>query len=914
MSRDGSGTPMETLPCVLQTADVAGAVVERNGRFRYVSPKFSELLGAEDRPKLEGTSFASRFVRSARRRIRSALRCVLEGKTRTFEAEAISADGHRVPLALQLVPLADRGSVRAARVLARDISKERAIERALEQRARELRTLTTILTAVAGARDPESIYREATDRLVRDLGYLGAVVVVAEPQGEDPEIRAAAGGAAIYARHVAKIDFRPFIRALQERTGPTVFRDPANDPRFHAIAEDLRRSGCRSIVAVPISTRPHVSGFLGVGSAQPVLGEDSLATLSEIGRTVGVGVERVELLQATRRHLQELAILKDVASEVTGTLALTPLLHALCTSLARLAAVPRCDILLHDARSNALVWAGGTSLSEHGTRRGEFRIPLAARRSAACKAFSTGCAVALEDARREAPWMPPTARLARPKSLLCVPLFVRGRPIGAIALADTRHTRRFTFEEVARVQTVANQAAMAIENARRYEEAVRSRRRAELLLETVRVASSCTELRGCLLHVARQLVKHTGSRDSTVFVADRRGEWIADVIDYGSPPTTLPVLHAMRGLRIRDLPIGRRILEVRHAFVIDNLVRSRLLPARLARGLDTGTVVVVPVWSRERLLAAFTLGHPRGKVVRVSEEELALLQGVAGEVAMVIENARAFEELERQQRALDIVTSRTIGAQEEERRRIARELHDGVSQSLSVVKYQLEYLARTSEGVSSEVTKTAETIGEAIRELRRLCMDLRPSQLDHLGLVATIEWHAKSVSDNTGLRVDVIAAKDLIPLPAETEINLFRIVQEALSNVVRHAAATRATVRIARSQGCLELVLSDNGRGFDPAQVLGRLRDGHGMGLLTMRERAHLLRGEFRLCSRAGRGTRIEVRIPIERASPPATSPPGIAPASRRSEAVAASRPTKRKSARYGEAGPGGRAPPAAAP
>lgn len=208
---------------------------------------------------------------------------------------------------------------------------------------------------------------------------------------------------------------------------------------------------------------------------------------------------------------------------------------------------------------------------------------------------------------------------------------------------------------------------------------------------------------------------------------------------------------------------------------------------------------------------------------------------------------------------------KVISAQEEERKRIARELHDETCQTLSALAMRLD-LARSAPDAATAVARMDEAKALASRgvdELHRVMYDLRPSVLDDLGLVAAVRWLAERHLTAIGIRARVEAEEIDRRLPLEIEIGLFRAVQEAISNVVRHAEADGVLVQIGFREGALEIAIEDDGRGFDPASLGSPSATGRGLGILGMRERLELLGGTAHVESSPENGTRVVLRVPM---------------------------------------------------
>lgn len=218
---------------------------------------------------------------------------------------------------------------------------------------------------------------------------------------------------------------------------------------------------------------------------------------------------------------------------------------------------------------------------------------------------------------------------------------------------------------------------------------------------------------------------------------------------------------------------------------------------------------------------------------------------------------------EQHARDLQHLSTRLMSAQEEERRNVARELHDEVGQALTAVQVELSVAERRlrSAGQSPTLLADAETIAhDALQTVRDISQLLHPALLDDLGLPAAVEWQAKTFEARHGIAVNVVQESMGPRLPRELELAAYRIVQEALTNIAKHARATTCTIVLRRSEHDFEILVEDDGRGFDPAEFA---HDRRGLGLVGMRERAALLAGRVTLDSERGAGTRVHVRLPV---------------------------------------------------
>jgi len=232
----------------------------------------------------------------------------------------------------------------------------------------------------------------------------------------------------------------------------------------------------------------------------------------------------------------------------------------------------------------------------------------------------------------------------------------------------------------------------------------------------------------------------------------------------------------------------------------------------------------------------------------------------------VTDRTRAAEELEQSREELRALAARLQAIREEERTRLAREIHDELGQALTALKLDLAWMGakrtkggRTSESLRAIDESITERIDQTMEIVRRIASELRPSVLDQLGLEAAIEYLVEDASRHTGIKVTLDTAQEFPRLPDEIASHAFRIIQEALTNVTRHSKATRVDVSVRRAGGAIILGVADNGVGFTPGSLSGL----HSLGLVGMRERALACGGVLMVQGKPGEGTSIVVTIPV---------------------------------------------------
>lgn len=235
--------------------------------------------------------------------------------------------------------------------------------------------------------------------------------------------------------------------------------------------------------------------------------------------------------------------------------------------------------------------------------------------------------------------------------------------------------------------------------------------------------------------------------------------------------------------------------------------------------------------------------------------------------AMTEALAQMTREREETNRQLRLLLEQVITAQEDERKRVARELHDEFAQTLTALAMELEAAARRIPpdlpAAREVVTRTHHRAVQSIEEVRRLILDLRPVVLDDHGLVPALRWYAERCLAPLGIAAVVAAPGWKRRLDPRTEVVVFRIVQEALNNIAKHSGATEARVHLEVGDDRLDVTIADNGRGFAPQSLTGAPAGARGLGLLGMRERAGLIGGDFSVDSGIGRGTTVRLRVPL---------------------------------------------------
>ena len=423
-------------------------------------------------------------------------------------------------------------------------------------------------------------------------------------------------------------------------------------------------------------------------------------------------------------------------------------------------------------------------------------------------------------------------------------------------------------DEIGELADSFNRMADGLKEKQRLEEELR-KRSAELQAQVQRLAALNTvaatinqslNLTEILYQALHQVLQLTGLNAGWIVLRGGRGEACQLAASRGLPAT----LRAGKAQTIGVRCVCHALLERTGAGEASGVMDCPCPDGGRSRAVR----VCVPLQAKDRVLGAMGLsGEESGATREVSPETAGMLTTIGQQMGVAIENARLYEELRQKDALRKQLLERAMTVQEEERRRIARELHDETSQALTSLLVRLQILEQ-SASLPTVLTSLGDLRGEVVRTLDRvheLALELRPRVLDDLGLVAALRRHLRDFEVKFRLGVDFqVLGLNEQRLPSEVETALYRIAQEALLNVVRHAEAKSVSVLLEKRGLSVALVVEDDGKGFDAGQVMGSRPHKENLGLYGMQERASLVDGTVTIESSPGSGTSLFVEIPLE--------------------------------------------------
>jgi signal transduction histidine kinase len=456
-------------------------------------------------------------------------------------------------------------------------------------------------------------------------------------------------------------------------------------------------------------------------------------------------------------------------------------------------------------------------------------------------------------------------------SFLGVPVLSRGRVFGNLYLTEKERGAKFTEEDEKLAIVLAGQAGVAVDNARLYEAAQASEVEVRRQLREIEAVD---EIRAALLaemdpaRVLRMIASSArdlaGASVVTVAMFDEDGKFKVRAA-VGQHAGRLEGLeYELEGTA------SERAMQTGQVQLVDDAITQPSSPAQMEQVRDAAvrSIIIAPLTDRSGAVGVLGVSH--NEPSHFGSEDIHIVKRIAELGSLALRNAQYIAtERERISVEAELAESKVreqlrtetlravIRAQEEERRRIARELHDTAGQALASILLGLKVVReeRTLEEARARLADLREVTAAAASEVRRIALELRPTALDDLGLQVAIERYARDVSDRTGINISTAIDLDE-RLEPDVETIVYRVTQESMTNAVKYAEASHISISILEGDGGVRLLVSDDGKGFDL-----RGAEGKGLGLLGMNERAELIGGRLHIHSVPGQGTTVELQI-----------------------------------------------------
>lgn len=462
---------------------------------------------------------------------------------------------------------------------------------------------------------------------------------------------------------------------------------------------------------------------------------------------------------------------------------------------------------------------------------------------------------------------PERAWLEERKVALLIPLALPTHLVGILGLGRMRSGAMCSPEDLKLLSIVAHAATISLENARLYAQSLEDVRQSKIFSEFTQQLNSSLHLPEIYNLAGRAICRMLDADRVCLFLLNHRTGSLDLCAESGGPnepePRQLsvgidlePIPRVIGKGEVLNLPESRAPAGLEAALKLGGSPSGTLLAPLLVKGKANG------------LLAAFRLRAQ----APFTRQEADLIFTLAHQTAIAIEKSQLYDEVRHEHQVVQQLLKESIRAQEEERKRVAMEIHDTVAQGLvgAFTRVQaMQHLLRTDGAhTEEELEELRSEIHANLKEIRRIISDLRPSVLEEMGLAATLGYALRGFQDETGISASIRSEDIPRKLDGTLEVAVYRIVQEALNNIKKHAQASSVLVALEMRDNELILHIKDDGIGFDLSRFQASPRRLRHFGLLGMKERATLMGGSLEVWTHPGRGCVLSCRLPLERPTP----------------------------------------------
>jgi signal transduction histidine kinase len=758
---------------------------------------------------------------------------------------------------------------------------EAEARRELASRNRVLVILNVIAETASQTLDLEEVLRITLEKVVELMGLQTAGIWLVEE--ERLVLRAHYGMTSDFATSESVMQSGRCPCGRYALTGEALVIDNlAVEPYLAGSA--CAREGFQSILSVPMKAKGRVLGVIHTASRQrSAFSQEDLQILTTVGDRVAMIIETTQLYEQARRRALHLETASLVGQRMAALLDLDALLTEIVNLIREKFGYNRVHILLVDGEVKEVILKEASGSSADEIKRRGLRLKVG-EESIVGWVADTGQLLLCNDVSQE-PRYCAEELLPETKAELAVPLLAGDKIIGVL---DVQCDRRDAFdnEDVTVLRILGNQVGITIENARLFQE-TRHRYDAMVALhETSLDIISQLDRAELLKALLRRGVHLLEAEGASLSLYDAKRGLVHNAANYNTWRDWAGVT-----LRAGEGVVGHVILTGKPVIVNDHTNWPRR--AEVFAGSPHTRILGAPLKWQDQIIGGIVVLNG-SQAQPFDHEDLWLLSLFADLATIAIKNAelhtqvrefnqalerqveertqelsRAEKEIAAKAEQLRSLLAKTIRIQEEERARIARDMHDGVVQLITAVRYELQATkvavgSGSTEAAHEKLHAAREMLEEMEREIRGAIYDLHPPMLDTVGLIPALEKYVSGFRDLSGIACHVQVAGVPCQLPPSTEVAIFRMVEEALHNVAAHAEAGTACVIVDFRPAMLYITVQDDGRGFN-YQLWADSRDGKHLGLVGTQERVESLGGKMEVRSKPGHGTRVMFRLPVQR-------------------------------------------------
>ncbi|HEX6387473.1 MAG TPA: GAF domain-containing protein, partial [Anaerolineae bacterium] len=761
-----------------------------------------------------------------------------------------------------------------------DVTELKQAEAQLERQAQQLAAIGQMGLALTATLELSAVLRRVLEQVSPLLPAEGISVLLLEG---DELIFAATNGPGATGLEGQRMPATAGVAGDVIQNGRSVLiEDTDNSKPLFQVVEETNSYQVRSLLAVPLKLHGELAGVIEAVHSQPeIFSTQDLQLLEAAASWTAIAISNARQHEQTQQRLQEKAALviqntglyEALGQEKRRLELLYNLSHNLATTLNPRTVASRAlnltmkalgafkgeiFVLQPDSQRLELVALSGYDATAEALIDDIATLGLG--EGLAGLVAQTRVAVAVPNVRHHPNWLPWPGLDDDAWSAAAVPLLASDTLVGVLILLSEKQDF-FTDEHLPLLRAVATPVALSLQNARLYE----TEHRAHQVAEILRAANLALSQRLELDAILETLLEH-----------------VSQLVDYDSANVMLLsgkhlTMRAVRGYEKWTEPgatkkVAFDIETVQHLYDMVGRQESIIVPDshnypgwQPQPGIDhIRCWLGVPLLARGRVIGVLSLDKAEADFF--NESHLQLVETLAAQATIAIENAHLFEQVHAGRERLRQLTKQVVSAQEEERQRVSRELHDEAGQALTALKISLD-LTKASlpldlESIRQSIVEAMELTDETMDRIRLLAQNLRPPALDTLGLNATLEGLCRDFAHRTSLSINYKGV-NLPPLSDAVNISLYRFVQEALTNIAKHANASRVRVALDVEDAWVTVSVVDNGRGFPVEEQTSRALPIGGIGLVGMRERFELLGGLLEIESQPDQGTRLVACVPL---------------------------------------------------
>jgi len=732
-------------------------------------------------------------------------------------------DGSEFPVEIGLNPIETKEGILVLSAIV-DITERRVLYEKSQKQAEELRVLyedlskrnkdleilNTITQAVHQSLDLEDVYKIALDMVTSMENVDMAMIYLVDETRKDAILQASRNVPENYISRARRIPYPKGITWKVINTGEIInVEDAQKDPNIGPAGRDLGHHG---ILGTPITLEGKVMGVVWfISYRERQFNKQEVDLLSSIGNQIAIAIAKAKLYRELSKKNQYETIISTVTQSVHRSINLQEVLENAVEAISKnIDGADHVAIYLAEGEEAVLKAHRGLT-DQYSDRAGRISYP----KGCTWKTIIEGKPMYCLDVDKDTV-IGSAGREMGIKSYLCMPISYEGKTVGALNMTSfQKHS--FDEEELKLMEIVAQQIKVAINNAR-----------------------------------IAEALRQSEERYRTLFDQSPVGVYIFDK-DFKITQCNERFVQILRSSY--DKIIGLVIRKLKDQSFIPAMEKIFEGQSSYHEGFYEATTSSARLWLS---LYFSPLRSANGDVI-----------GGMGVVEDITERRQVEEQLRSSREQLRNLAAYIQSVREEERTKIAREIHDELGQALTGLKMNLSWLDKklseagdvVPRSLLEEITSMSKLVDTTIQTVREISTELRPGVLDDLGLTAAIEWQLQEFQTRTGIRCNFTSSPENITLDQDRSTAIFRIFQETLINVARHANATRVDISLKEEADNLILEVRDNGKGITESGI----SNSKSLGLLGMRERALFLGGEVKISGTPGKGTTITVRVPLKR-------------------------------------------------